>query len=318
MRVHKAKAFSAWLFASALFSSGASAVLPDSGWYYNSNEPGRGFNIEIQGDTLFMAGFLYDAKGNPIWVVSSGPMVGATVYSGAAYQTANGQPLGGAYHAPTMVPLTPYGNATVVFTTSMTATITVNGYTFTVAREQFGFDFSDPAQPLLGEFAFVSGDPSQGAYFGERVTLSGTQVNAGTPVAVGNRTGETGANNVAVGMYSPPLGLWTVLLDSSPNYYSLYNFYFEGDNLVEGAEYTYLKGSSPTSGTSFIGHRIRSAKAAAGGDGPGVVHEMKRPAAPLGTDSYAAAKASVQTPMPLGPAQLDAVHQLEAVLQSVR
>ena len=94
MRVHKAKAFSTMLFAAALFSGGASAMLPDSGWYYNAAEPGRGFNIEIQDDTLFMAGFLYDTQGKPIWVVSSGPMAGDAVYSGAAFQTANGQPLG--------------------------------------------------------------------------------------------------------------------------------------------------------------------------------------------------------------------------------
>ena len=318
MRVHKAKAFSTMLFAAALFSGGASAMLPDSGWYYNAAEPGRGFNIEIQDDTLFMAGFLYDTQGKPIWVVSSGPMAGDAVYSGAAFQTANGQPLGGVYRAPTMVTLAPYGTATVVFTTSMTANITVNGYSFTVAREQFGFDFTNPAQPLLGEFAFVSGDPSQATYFGERVTFSGTQVQAGSPVAVGNRTGETGANNAAVGMYLPPLTSWTVLLDSSPSYYTLYEFYFEGDNLVEGAEYTYLKGSSPNSGMSFIGHRIRSAKAAAGGDGPGVVHEMKRATAALATDTYMAAKVSAQTPTPLGPAQMKAIRQLEAALQGVR
>jgi hypothetical protein len=48
--------------------------VPDSGWYFNPNESGRGFNIEIQGNTLFMAGFIYDTAGNPIWLGATGPL----------------------------------------------------------------------------------------------------------------------------------------------------------------------------------------------------------------------------------------------------
>ena len=316
MCVPKAKAFSTLLFAAALFGGSASAVLPDSGWYFNADEPGRGFNIEIQGDTLFMAGFVYDTNGNPIWVISSGPMGSDAVYMGPAFQTANGQPLGGAYRSPSTVP---FGTATAVFPTTMTANITVNGYSFTVTREQFGFDFTSTTQPLLGEFAFVSGDPTQGVYFGERISFTSTQVQNGLAAAVGNRTGESGANNAAVGMYDPSFSSWTVLLDTSPSYYSYYFFHFEGDNLVEGCEFTYLKGSSlPSSCSSFIGHRIKSAQAVVDGNGPGVVHEMKRPIAALGTDSYAAAKASAQQPYQLAPAQLNVLHQLESVLQGIR
>jgi hypothetical protein len=317
MRVHTAKAFAILLFAAALFSGIASAELPDSGWYYNPDQPGRGFNIEIQDDTLFMAGFVYDTNGNPIWVIASGPMSSDMTFMAPAFQTANGQPLGGAYRSPATMP---FGTATVVFTTTMTANITVNGYSFTVTREQFGFDFTSTTQPLLGEFAFVTGDTTQGIYFGERISFTSTQVQNGLPAAVGNRTGESGANNAAVGMYVPSLSAWTVLLDTSPSYYAYYVFSFEGDNLIEGVEFTYLKGSSPSEGFSFIGHRTKSAQAAAAGNGsgPGVVHEMKRPTAALGTDSYAAAKASAQTPQQLAPAQLNVLHQLESVLQGSR
>jgi hypothetical protein len=316
MVVHKAKAFSTLLFASALFCGSASAVLPDSGWYFNADEPGRGFNIEIQDDTLFMAGFVYDTNGNPIWVISSGPMSSDATYMGPAFQTANGQPLGGAYRPPSTVP---FGTATVVFTTTMSANITVNGYSFTVAREQFGFDFTSTTQPLLGEFAFVIGDPTQAVYSGERISFTGTQVQNGLAAAVGNRTGESGANNTAVGMYMPSLSTWTVLLDTSPSYYAYYLFNFEGDNLVEGCEFTYLKGSPlPNSCSYFVGHRIKSAQAVLDGNGPGVVHETKLPTAALGTDTYAAAKASAQHPYQLTPAQLVVLHQLESVLQGIR
>lgn len=124
-----------------------SAATPQGGWYYSPVESGRGFNIEIQGNTLFMAGFIYDATGVPMWFVSGGPMSSDNTYSGAAYRTSNGQPLGGSYRAQTNVP---FGNATVSFPTTMDANITVNGFNFTVTREIFGFD---PAAPYAGTWA---------------------------------------------------------------------------------------------------------------------------------------------------------------------
>jgi hypothetical protein len=38
--------------------------------------------------------------------------------------------------------LVPFGMASVTFPTTTTATIRVNGYNFSVEREQFGFDFT--------------------------------------------------------------------------------------------------------------------------------------------------------------------------------
>jgi hypothetical protein len=134
----------------ATFSLSASAATPQGGWYYSPVESGRGFNIEIQGNTLFMAGFVYDATGVPMWFFSGGPMSSDNTYSGAAYRTANGQPLGGSYRAQTNVP---FGNATVTFPTAMDANIAVNGFNFTVTREIFGFD---PAAPYAGTWALKS------------------------------------------------------------------------------------------------------------------------------------------------------------------
>ena len=315
MLTRKLKTLSIALLATSLFASSAFAVLPDSGWYYNPNESGRGFNIEIQGNTLFIAGFMYDTSGNPIWITSGGPMSSDSTFSAAAYQTANGQPLGGAYRAPTLVP---FGMASVSFPTTMTANITVNGYGFSVTREIFGFDFTSTTQPLLGEFAFVTGDTSLPLYFGERISFTSTQSPSGSLVAVGNRTGETGTNNIAVGQYSPADTLWGVLLDSSPSYNAFFTFTFEGLNLVEGSNYTYLKGAMPTGSLNMIGHRTKSAQAAAGGDAPGVSNEMVRPTSAIGTDSYAAAVVSAQTASQLTAAQLELLHKLEAILQSNR
>ena len=312
MRIRKLNVRSIVLLLAVLFAGGASAALPDSGWYWNSAESGRGFNIEIQDNVLFMAGFVYDAAGSPTWFASGGPMDSDHTYSGPAFQTVKGQPLGGAYSTPSIVP---FGTATVTFTTTTTADITVNGYHFTVERQQFGFDFTSITQPLLGELAFVTGDPSFPVYFGERITFSGTQLLNGSMWAVGNRTGEFGADNLAVGQYSAELGMWTVLLDSSPSYYEFFTFHFDGTNLVEGLSYTFLKISSPASGSDTIGNRIRSAQAAAGGDAPGVIGQRVRAAALAGTDDYAAARAAAQNSAPLPASYVGGLRALEAALQ---
>src|ERR1700716_746688 len=134
----------------ATFSLSASAATPQSGFYFNPNESGRGFTIEIQANALFIAGYLYDAAGDPIWFVSGGLMSSDNTYSGAAYRTANGQPLGGSYRAPTSVP---FGDATITFPTTMDANIAVNGFNFTVTREIFGVD---AAAPYVGTWALKS------------------------------------------------------------------------------------------------------------------------------------------------------------------
>ena len=297
----------------AVVAGSASATVPDSGWYFNPAESGRGFNIDIQGDTLFMAGFMYDAAGKPIWVFSGGPMSSDHTYSGAAFQTANGQALGGSYHAQTNVP---FGNATVTFPTTITANITINGYNFAVIREIFGFDLSSTTQGLLGELSFVIGTPSFPVYFGERITFTSTQTINGSTYAVGNRTGDTGASNIALGQYSPSLNQWTVLLDASPSYWDFFTFTFEGLNLMEGNEYTYLKGNSPAGSLGVIGNRIKSAQAAAGLNAPGVAKASVHSSA-TEIDSYMAQKVTAQTASQLAPAYAETLHVMESVLQNL-
>jgi hypothetical protein len=306
------RAFLILLLAAGLFAGSASAVLPDSGWYFNPAEGGRGFNIEIQGDTLFMAGFVYDTAGNPIWVVSGGPMSTDRTYSGAAFQTANGQPLGGAYRAPSTVP---FGMASVDFLTTTSADIVVNGYSFSVMREQFGLDFTSTTAPLLGEFAFVIGNTSFPAYFGQRITFTSTQLFNGSTYAVGNLTGKSGVVNMAVGQYVPALGQWLLLLDSSAIYWQSFSFAFEGFNLVEGSSSTYLKGTLPTSSSNVIGNRIKSAQAATGADAPGVINGI-RPAVEIAADGNAAAMVAAQIAYQPSPTQVEVLRELESVLQA--
>jgi hypothetical protein len=160
----------------ATFSLSATATVPQSGFYFNPNESGRGFAIEIQGNALFIAGFLYDAAGNPIWFVSGGPMSGDNTYSAAAYRTANGQPLGGSYRAPTSVP---FGTATITFPTTMDANITVNGVSFTVTREIFGFD---PATTYAGTWVLKGTLTASGGLCGPTAKNIGVEETEGVVV----------------------------------------------------------------------------------------------------------------------------------------
>lgn len=100
------------------------AFQPESGWWWNASESGRGFSLEIQSGTLFMAGYMYDAQGNPIWYSTSGAMASANRYTGSWVQWANGQTLYGSYKIPAIVNSSA-GNISLMFTSTTSATLTL-------------------------------------------------------------------------------------------------------------------------------------------------------------------------------------------------
>ncbi len=71
---------------------------PQTGWWWNPLEDGRGFSIEAHGHNLFFASFLYDVSGRSTWVVSSGPAsLDGSYYTGELLSAHGGQTLAGAY-----------------------------------------------------------------------------------------------------------------------------------------------------------------------------------------------------------------------------
>jgi hypothetical protein len=285
------------------FAGNVGAIIPDSGWYFNPNEPGRGFNVEIQNSTVFMSGFIYDDFGQQIWVVSGGPMSSDRAYLGDAFLTTDGQPIGGAYRPPTNIP---FGKAQITWSDTKTATIVVNGRTFHVTRQLFGVDFTSTTQPLLGELTFVEGTSP---FFSERVVLSSTQVINGETWAVGHGTG---TSRIVIGQYSAQLGKWGILFDSSDPYYNLYTFTFEGVNYVEGSNYIYLKGASPSGSLPMLGHRTKSAQKAAGQNAPGSEKSLAI------DDGQARTKAAIQGEATMSPEHLDFLHKMEEVMRSLK
>jgi hypothetical protein len=289
------------------FAANANAVIPDSGWYFNPNESGRGFNIEIQNNTVFIAGFLYDANGKQMWVFSGGPMSSDHTYSGDAFVTADGQPIDGLYRAPTTIP---FGTLQITWPSDTTnAIVVVNGRTFIVTRELFGFDFNSTTQPLLGELSFVEGISS---FFGDRLTLTTTQVINGAVWAIGHKTGDTG--RVALGRYDTQLRLWTILLDASAAYWDFFTFSFEGVNFVEGSDYTYLKGSNPSGSHPMVGYRTKSQQRVVGQNAPGSEKAAVRDDEVLKTKTTAARIDGTT----FSHESFEHIQEMEAILRSIR
>ncbi|MBZ0104739.1 MAG: S8 family peptidase [Sulfuricella denitrificans] len=113
------------------------AFQPESGWWWNAAESGRGFSLEIQSGSLFMAGYMYDAQGNPIWYSSAGAMSSAGRYIGNWVQWANGQTLYGSYKAPAIVNSN-LGTISLVFTSTTSAILTLpDGRDIQLSRFQF-------------------------------------------------------------------------------------------------------------------------------------------------------------------------------------
>ena len=235
---------------------------------------------------------------------SRGAMSSDRTYLGDAFITSNGQPIGGAYQAPSTIP---YGKAQVTWNTKTTdATIVLNGRTFNVTRQQFGFDFASDTQPLLGELSIVEGTTT---FFGDRITLTRTQILNGKVWAVGYKTGDNA--RLAIGRYEAGLGMWTILLDSSTSYYDYFTFRFEGVNFIEGLDYTFLKTALPGLSLPMVGYRTKSAQRAAGQNAPGSEKSGVR-------DELMQVKAAVRSGAALPAEQMEYVLQLQEALHALQ
>jgi hypothetical protein len=107
------------------FDSGTASFQPEPGWWWNPAESGSGYSIEVQGGSFFMAGFMYDDAGNPVWYLSAGPMSSPTNYKGDLVVVANGQTLTGPYRPPSTP--TRVGTLAIEFTAPDAATLTFTG-----------------------------------------------------------------------------------------------------------------------------------------------------------------------------------------------
>ena len=55
---------------------------PRTGWWDQVTQSGRGYFLEVQGNTLFVGGLIYSPSGQPSWFTSAGPVDSTGNFSG--------------------------------------------------------------------------------------------------------------------------------------------------------------------------------------------------------------------------------------------
>jgi len=106
---------------------------PQTGWWWNAAEGGRGYSIEVSGNHLFFASYLYDVSGRATWLVASGnTQLDGSLFTGNLEAYASGQTLGGAYRAPAS-PTRP-GEITLAFSDATSGTMIWPGGAVAIER----------------------------------------------------------------------------------------------------------------------------------------------------------------------------------------
>jgi hypothetical protein len=106
---------------------------PKTGWWWNPAEDGRGFSVEVLGNHIFFAAFLYDVTGRSTWYVSTGlTSLDGSLYTGPLYSAKGGQTLGGTY--PGRPTLKDEGPITLAFNDANTGTMVWPGGSVPIQR----------------------------------------------------------------------------------------------------------------------------------------------------------------------------------------
>lgn len=110
----------------------------EKGWWWNRQESGRGFAVEIQNEFMFLAGFMYNTASEPTWYLAASPMATPQRYAGTLSEFADGQTLGGSYQPPVVVDAD-VGQVLIEFHSPTSATMTLPSGR-QIALERFRFD----------------------------------------------------------------------------------------------------------------------------------------------------------------------------------
>lgn len=227
------------LLIAAFIGRNADAVQPESGWWWNAQESGRGFVMEVQNGTMFFAGYLYAQDGSSEWYVAQGPYNhSSSRFSGELLLFRGGQCMTCTYRPPTLAPSP--GQVTVTFTSPVSGSLTWPGGTIPITRALYGT--TTDVRRVLGSWVFSAAVSTIES--GDWLTMASLQNTEQGTAAVGiNLALRT---SVALVDSSGNLG---VLVDSSTSYYDLYIFPLQTagvENLGDGRYWLYLKTGSPS------------------------------------------------------------------------
>jgi hypothetical protein len=138
----------AFVASAAMFSPVAHAINYQDTWWVPS-ENGWGMNIMQQGETLFVAWYVYDANGVPTWfTVANGQKTGTNTFTGRVF-TIRGSFFAGTWNPAAFV-ATDAGSATFTFTDRKTLNLRYNVGSNTVNKTLTRITYA--ALPLAGDF----------------------------------------------------------------------------------------------------------------------------------------------------------------------
>jgi len=108
---------------------------PQTGWWFNPAEGGRGYSIETRGNRLFVAAFHYEPDGRATWNFAGGSTsIDGSLLTADFLAASGGQALTGAYRLPL---LSNAGTITFAFSDATHGTMVWPGGTVAIERQAF-------------------------------------------------------------------------------------------------------------------------------------------------------------------------------------
>jgi hypothetical protein len=136
-----ARSFAAERFNFNGLGSTVSGNQPETGWYWNAAQDGRGYAVEVQNGVIFLTMFHYAPDGRATWNTFSGNVGTSGQFSGNFSTFTGGQTLAGPYRAPSTPFVTP--GFAGQFSTACVGSLTFPGNATPSSVNRFGFVLTD-------------------------------------------------------------------------------------------------------------------------------------------------------------------------------
>jgi hypothetical protein len=230
----------------------AQAFTPESGFWWNPDESGSGYAIEIQDNFLFMTLYVYDEAGNPIWYSAGTHLEGNAFFDSVLNYSFDGACIDCGYTQPITI-VGERGPITINFITETTATIQFQGAVKSI--ERFNFILGNELEKMMGEWQVIvdqSNLSSGYPYFADALIFDDTGFDSelGFDIAVGCRSESTyffhacttNAYENSLAAYFED-GLLFVVVEHDEDYFLTYKL-TTGLQQFDGEAYFYLRGTN--------------------------------------------------------------------------
>ena len=225
---------------------------PTRGLWWNPNESGRGFNIEMQDDVMIVTSFVYARDGAATWFISAGRYDFATSTFSATFDAnTGGQCIGCSYVRPQGV-ANAAGPIRIVFDSYVTATLYYQGGSTRLVKQMYAYD--SVLSILRGSFVLTFN--RNGSVIGDWLVFRTYESGSSGPFVAGHFDGYP-TTRIAVALYDTSLHRYALLVQVG-GYYDFYIVDMD-DQRVFGLGWTYPVGGSPSgSGSPALGTRVQS------------------------------------------------------------